>query len=67
MTDGESERLAAWQREHELLLRALSDPEVLSDRQRLAETSRRAKELDSLISTSKKLEEARAICKLRAR
>ncbi|MGH9029915.1 MAG: peptide chain release factor 1 [Acidimicrobiales bacterium] len=48
-------RLAGWEREHESVLRALADQEVLSDRSRLAATSRREKELNALISSARKL------------
>lgn len=52
------ERLSAWELEHDAVLRALADPEVVSDRSRLEETSRREKELDSLITTARGLRDA---------
>jgi len=52
------ERLDAWEREHASVLRALSDPDVVSDRARLEEVSRREKDLDALISVARRLREA---------
>ncbi len=56
----DAERLNAWEREHDSLLEALSDPAVVSDRTRLAETSKREKDLDALINTARKLSRAEA-------
>jgi peptide chain release factor 1 len=52
------ERLNAWEREHASVLRALTDPDVISDRARLEETSRREKDLDTLILVARQLLEA---------
>jgi len=54
----DAHRLEAWEREHEAVLRALADPEVVSDRRRLEEASRREKDLDSLISAARQLRDA---------
>jgi len=56
----EPERLKAWENEHEAVLRALADPDVVSDRSRLEESSRREKELDALITTARRLRDAEA-------
>jgi peptide chain release factor 1 len=58
VTPVDTERLQSWEKEHESVLRALSDPEVLSDRSRLTEASRREKDLDALINTARALNEA---------
>jgi peptide chain release factor 1 len=52
------ERLNAWEREHASVLRALADPDVVSDRTRLEEASRREKDLDALISVARQLHDA---------
>jgi peptide chain release factor 1 len=49
------ERLKAWETEHESVVRALGDPEVLSDRGRLEQASRREKDLDALITAGRHL------------
>ena len=54
----DTERLNAWEREHASVLRALADPEVIADRTRLEEVSRREKDLDILISTAHRLSDA---------
>ncbi|MGD0254975.1 MAG: peptide chain release factor 1 [Acidimicrobiales bacterium] len=52
------ERLNAWEREHASVVRSLADPDVISDRTRLVEASRREKDLDTLISVARQLHEA---------
>ncbi len=54
----DAERLAGWEREYESVLRALSDPEVLSDQNRLREASRRHKDLEALVGVGRKLQQA---------
>jgi peptide chain release factor 1 len=56
----EPDRLSAWEREHDSVLGALADPEVVSDRSRLEECSRREKELEALITTARQLRDAEA-------
>ena len=50
--------LEAWEREHDKVLAALADPEVLSDQKQLRHQSRRHKELEELISVGRRLREA---------
>jgi peptide chain release factor 1 len=52
------ERLAAWEREDSAVLDELADPAVFSDPARLREASRRHKDLEELISVSRRLQQA---------
>jgi len=52
------ERLASWEREHQAVLDTLAAPAVLSDPVRLRETSRRHKELESVLSVARRLRQA---------
>ena len=54
----DTERLDAWEREHASVLHDLADPQVIADRARLEQVSRREKELDSLISAARQLRDA---------
>jgi peptide chain release factor 1 len=54
----DTERLDAWEREHASVLHDLADPQVIADRARLEQASRREKELDSLISAARQLRDA---------
>jgi peptide chain release factor 1 len=51
----DAQRLAEWEREHEAVLTALSDPEVLSDQARLRDASRRHRDLQALIGAARRL------------
>ena len=52
------ERLAAWERERDLVVDALADPDVLSDPARLRHASRRHKELEALVGCARALQQA---------
>jgi peptide chain release factor 1 len=52
------ERLAEWEREHEAVLAALGDPEVVGDQARLRDASRRHKDLEALIGAGRRLARA---------
>ena len=54
----DTERLDAWEREHASVLHDLADPQVIADRARLEQVSRREKDLDSLISAARQLRDA---------
>ena len=54
----DAERLAEWEREHEAVLRALSDPDVVADHARLRDASRRHKDLEALIGAGRSLRRA---------
>ena len=54
----DAERLAEWEREHESVLAALSDPDVLADPARLREASRRHRDLEALIGAGRSLASA---------
>jgi len=51
----DAERLAEWEREHETVLAALADPDVLADQARLREVSRRHRDLGALIAAGRRL------------
>ncbi len=54
----DQDRLASWELEHDKVLTALADPEVVGDQARLRHQSRRHKELEALISVARRLRDA---------
>ena len=52
------ERLAAWEREYQEVLARLADPAVIADQGQLRDASRRANELDTLLSLGRGLRQA---------
>jgi peptide chain release factor 1 len=54
----DEQRLEVWEHEHQAVLRALSDPDVVSDQSRLRDVSRRHKELEALLATGRGLHRA---------
>jgi peptide chain release factor 1 len=51
----ERDRLAAWEREYDDVLASLADPEVIANQARLRDASKRAKELEALVTTGRAL------------
>jgi len=52
------DRLAAWERQYQEVLARLSDPAVIADPAKLRDASRRANELDTLLSLGRRLRQA---------